>query len=111
MLGCFKGQLQAPDPRRRGSWRGPDRSYARARAGETVAMEEGPNEPLIQIPALLLTAPLPGERLLRSTLVTRLQIERVLLDILDDIFLLNLTLETAEGALDRLAVLYFHFSH
>jgi hypothetical protein len=25
--------------------------------------------------------------------------------------LLNLTLETAEGALDRFAVLYLHFSH
>jgi hypothetical protein len=25
--------------------------------------------------------------------------------------LLNLTLETAEGAFDRFAVLYFHFSH
>jgi hypothetical protein len=35
----------------------------------------------------------------------------MLLDILDDIFLLNLTLETAEGAFDRFAVLHFHFSH
>ena len=74
-------------------------------------MEEGPNRPLVQIPALLLAAPLPGERLLGATLVTRLQIERMLLDILDDIFLLNLTLETAEGAFDRFAVLHFHFSH
>ena len=74
-------------------------------------MEEGPKRPLVQIPALLLAAPLPGERLFSATLVTRLQIERMLLDILDDIFLLNLALETAEGAFDRFAVLYFHFSH
>jgi hypothetical protein len=74
-------------------------------------MEEGPNRPLVQIPALLLAAPLPGERLFGATLVARLQIERMLLDILDDIFLLNLTLETAEGAFDRFAVLHFHFSH
>jgi hypothetical protein len=35
----------------------------------------------------------------------------VLLDILDDIFLLNLPLEAAKRALDGLAVLNFHFSH
>jgi hypothetical protein len=35
----------------------------------------------------------------------------VLLDILDDIFLLNLPLETPKGALDRFAFLYFDFSH
>jgi hypothetical protein len=32
------------------------------------------------------------------------------LDILDDIFLLHFALETAERALDRLAVLHLHFS-
>ena len=74
-------------------------------------MENGPNRPLVQIPALLLPTPLPGQRLLCATLVSRLQIERMLLDILDDIFLLNLTLETAEGAFDRFAVLHLHFSH
>jgi hypothetical protein len=35
----------------------------------------------------------------------------VLLDILDDIFLLNLPLEPPQGALDRLAFLNFDFSH
>jgi hypothetical protein len=41
----------------------------------------------------------------------RLQVERVLLDVLDDVFLLHLPLETAERALDRLAILDFDFSH
>jgi hypothetical protein len=35
----------------------------------------------------------------------------VLLDVLDDVFLLNLTLEATECALDRLALLNFDFSH
>jgi hypothetical protein len=35
----------------------------------------------------------------------------MLLDILDDVFLLNLPLEPAESALDRFALLDLHFSH
>jgi hypothetical protein len=49
--------------------------------------------------------------LLGPTLVTRLQIERVLLDILDDVFLLNLALEATEGALNGFAFLNLDFSH
>jgi len=35
----------------------------------------------------------------------------MLLDVLDDVFLLNLPLETAEGALNRFPVLDLDFSH
>jgi hypothetical protein len=35
----------------------------------------------------------------------------VLLDILDDVFLLNLPLEPAEGALNGFALLNLYFSH
>jgi hypothetical protein len=35
----------------------------------------------------------------------------VLLDVLDDVFLLNLALEAAEGALNRLAFLNLDLSH
>jgi hypothetical protein len=35
----------------------------------------------------------------------------MLLDILDDVFLLDLPLEPAESALDRFALLDFDFSH
>jgi hypothetical protein len=65
---------------------------------------------LVQFPTLLLPAAFPGEGLFRPALVTRLQIERVFLDILDDIFLLHLPLEAAQGALDGFAFLYFYFS-
>ena len=59
----------------------------------------------------LLAVALARQGLLRSTLVTRLQVERVLLDVLDDVFLLHLPLEATESALDRLALLNLHFSH
>src|SRR6266571_9347846 len=59
----------------------------------------------------LLPIPFARERLLGPSLVARFQIEGVLLDILDDVFLLNLPLETAESAFDGLALLDFDFSH
>ena len=65
---------------------------------------------LVQFPALLFSAAFTSEGLFRPTLVTRLQIERVLLDILDDIFLLHLPLETAQGAFDGFAFLDLYFS-
>jgi hypothetical protein len=65
---------------------------------------------LVQFPALLLPAAFPSESLLRPALVTGLQIERMLLDILDDIFLLHLSLEAAQRALDGFALLDLDFS-
>src|SRR6185295_14460784 len=58
-----------------------------------------------------LAIPLPGERLLGPSFVAGFQVEGVLLDILDDVFLLNLPLEPAESAFDGLALLDFDFSH
>ena len=58
------------------------------------------NGPLVQFPALLFSAAFTSEGLFRPALVTRLQIERVLLDILDDIFLLYLALEAAKRTFD-----------
>src|SRR6187401_2413460 len=66
---------------------------------------------LLRFPAHLLAIALPGERLLCSTLVTRLQVEGVLLDVLDDVFLLHLALETPQRAFDRLTFLQFHLGH
>src|SRR5687767_8483760 len=66
---------------------------------------------LLRFAPELLSVALPGQSLLGPALVTRLQVERVLLDVLDDVFLLNLTLEATEGALDRLAFLNLDFSH
>src|SRR5262245_60291381 len=66
---------------------------------------------LLQLPPELLSIALPRQRLLGSPLVAGFQIEGMLLDILDDVFLLDLPLEPAESALDRLALLNLYFSH
>jgi len=66
---------------------------------------------LFRFASEFLSVPLPRQSLLGPALVTRLQIEGVLLDVLDDVFLLNLPFEPAEGALDGFAFLQFDFSH
>jgi hypothetical protein len=64
----------------------------------------------IRFAALLFARTLSRERLLGSAPITWLQIERVLLDILDDIFLLHLPFEAAQRALNRFAFLHLDFS-
>jgi hypothetical protein len=65
---------------------------------------------LLDFAALLLARALTRQSLLCAASVARLQIEGVLLDILDDIFLLHLALEPAKRAFDRFAFLYLDFS-
>jgi hypothetical protein len=55
---------------------------------------------LLRFASDLLAIPLARESLLGSALVAGFQVEGMLLDILDDVFLLNLPLEPAESALD-----------
>src|SRR5262249_13668195 len=66
---------------------------------------------LLQFAPELLAIAFASEGLLRPPFVTRFQIEGVLLDVFDDVFLLNLPLEPAESALYRFALLDFDFSH
>jgi len=66
---------------------------------------------LIRFTPKLLTTPFPGECLFGSALVTGLQVEGMLLDVLDNVFLLYLTFEAAECTLDGLTFLDFDFSH
>ena len=65
---------------------------------------------LFRIPATLLPVPLTGQRLLSPQLLTRLQVEGVSLDLLDNVLLLDLTLEAAKGVFERLALLKLYFS-
>ena len=59
----------------------------------------------------LLARPFARERLLRAPLVARFQVEGVLLDVLDDVFLLDLALEAAQRAFDRFTLLDSDFCH
>jgi hypothetical protein len=65
---------------------------------------------LFRLATLLLPRTLSRKRLLGAAPIARFQIERMLLDIFDDIFLLNLPFEPAERAFDRLAFLNLDFS-
>jgi hypothetical protein len=53
----------------------------------------------------LLPVPFAGKGLLRPLLVAGFQVKAVLLDVLDDIFLLDLPFEATEGVFDGLALL------
>jgi hypothetical protein len=75
-------------------------------SGSTPLASLRPGEDfLLGLAANLFPVPFPGQGLLRPSLVTGFQVETVLLDVLDDIFLLNLPFESAEGVLNRLALL------
>src|SRR5262245_21264284 len=96
--------------------RRPDELRAAVHAPEDPVLELHRSLPrrgrsLLQLAPELLAITLSCECLLRPPLVTGFQIEGVLLDIFDDVFLLNLPLEPAESALNRFALLNLHFSH
>src|SRR6266849_4483559 len=66
---------------------------------------------LILFPALLLAQTLARERLFRAAFLARLHVITVLLDFLDDVFLLDLALKTAQRIFQRLTLLNAYFSH
>ena len=66
---------------------------------------------LIRFPALLLAESLPRKCFFGTALFAGLHIEAVLLDFLDDVFLLHFALETAQSILQGLTFLNDYFSH
>jgi hypothetical protein len=67
-------------------------------------------QPLVRLAALLLARTFTRQRLFGAAPISRLQIVGVLLDILDDIFLLHLTFEATKRAFNRFAFLNLDFS-
>jgi hypothetical protein len=65
---------------------------------------------LLRFAALLLARTLTRQRLFGAAPIARLQVVGVLLDILDDIFLLHLPFEATERALNRFTFLNLDFS-
>jgi hypothetical protein len=82
-----------------------------AENGRTAPTGSGPPNYLIRFPALLLAQSLPRKRFLGPALLAGLHIEAVLLDFLDDVFLLHFALETSQGIFQRLILLYDDFGH
>jgi hypothetical protein len=66
---------------------------------------------LIRFPPLLLAQSLPRKRFLGPALLAGFHVEAVLLDFLDDVFLLHLTLEPAQGVFQGFTLLDDDFSH
>jgi len=66
---------------------------------------------LIRFPTLLFAQSLPRKRFLGPALLARLHVEAVLLDFLNDVFLLHLALETPQGIFQRFTFLDNYFSH
>jgi hypothetical protein len=68
-------------------------------------------ETLIRFPTLLFAQSLPRKRFLCPALLTGLHIEAMLLDFLDDVFLLHLAFEATQSVLQRFTFLDDDFSH
>jgi hypothetical protein len=66
---------------------------------------------LIHLPPLLLAEPLARKSLLCAAFFSRLHVITVLLNLLDDVFLLHFALKTAQGIFQRLTLLNADFSH
>ena len=68
-------------------------------------------ECLVRFPPLLFAQSLPRKRFFSPALLTGLHIEAMLLDFLDDVFLLHLALEAAQSILQGFTFLNNDFSH
>ena len=66
-------------------------------------------KPLLNFFAALFPMALPGQRLFGALLLARLQIKRVAFDFFDNVLLLNLALETAQGAFKTFSILNVDF--
>ena len=64
---------------------------------------------LVLLATLLLAQSLPRKRFFCPALLAGLHVKAMLLDLLDDVFLLHLTLESTQGILKRLILLNDHF--
>jgi hypothetical protein len=70
-----------------------------------------PERDLLRFPPHLLAQSLPRKRFFRPAFLAWFHIEAVLLYFLDDVFLLHLALETAQGVFQGFTLLDNDFSH
>jgi hypothetical protein len=87
----------------------PPLGYALRPYSGSPGVAAGAGAGLLRFASALFPITLPSERSFDTFLLARLQIERMLLDFLDDVLLLNLPFEAAKGVLKRLTFLNPHF--
>src|SRR5215467_9895831 len=76
-----------------------------------AALPEGPPRKLLRFPPLLLAQSLPRKRFFGPALFTGLHVETMLLDLLDDVFLLHFAFETPQRIFQRFILLDDDFRH
>jgi hypothetical protein len=69
-----------------------------------------PPSRLLDLPAIFLPVSFTGKRLLGPELLAWLQVERVSLNLFDDVLLLHFALEATKGIFQRFALLKLYFS-
>ena len=72
-------------------------------------MRRPPSDQSLCFTPLFLPGAFARQGLFGPTLVARLQVKGVLLDVLDNVFLLDFSLKSPQGTLNGLALLNFHF--
>ncbi len=78
--------------------------------GPTPGKGDGPAL-LVLFLASLFTASLASQRFFHALFLARFQVKGVSLDLLDNVFLLHLALETAQSVLEGLTLLNSYFGH
>jgi hypothetical protein len=86
-------------------------SAAQSFSDKRRAALSGPPMHLIRFSPLLLAQSLPRKRFFRPALLAGFHVEAMLLDFLDDVFLLYLALETPQGIFQGFTLLDDDFSH
>jgi len=84
---------------------------SREENGRATPTGSGPPLKLVRFPPLLLAQSLPRKRFFRPALLAGFHVEAVLLDFLDDVFLLHLALKAPQGILQGFTLLDDDFSH
>src|SRR5712692_1171054 len=79
--------------------------------GRAIPVQPGPPQFLIRFPPLLLAQSLPRKRFLCPALLAGFHVEAMLLDFLDDVFLLHLALKTPQGVFQGFTLLDDDLSH
>src|SRR5579864_3515950 len=91
--------------------RNPNVSALRGLILGSAAPSRGVEGGLVRFAPLLLAQSLPRKRFFGPAFLSGLHVEAVLLDFLDDIFLLHFALESAQGIFQRFTLLDDDFSH
>src|ERR1700720_4963883 len=97
--------------RARSGNRNPNNSALRGLILGSAAPSRDEEGGLVRFAPLLLAQSLPRKRFFGPAFFARLHVEAVLLDFLDDVFLLHLALKTAQGIFQRFTLLDDDFCH